>query len=128
MYSEILENYAMGFIDARETAEKLIEAKFPDILCAALNNSIYENMQRLKVEEDSFYPALNEVTEIIKGCGCDKEIITREYMQEGILIKEFSVTLYSSWTDRREKFSFDNFSICDNRDELIRIKKYIEEN
>lgn len=128
MYEQILNNYCMGLISARETAAKLIEAGFPEDMQTVQNEKLRENMYRIRIEERSFDPAVDEIAEILEVANHDREICVRQYCKEGILVKEFSVTLYSPWTDAHKGFKFDNYCAVDNNANLIAFKKFIEEN
>lgn len=128
MYKEILNNYCMGLLTARETASKLIDAGFPGDIQTVLNEKIRENMERIRIEKRSFEPCVNEVNKILAVKNCDYCISSDQFTRESILVKQMSVSLYSQWTDAKGTFEFDNYCASDNADNLAALKKWVEEN
>lgn len=128
MYEQILQNYLMGFLSARETAVKLIEAGFPEDLQAVLNEKIRENMERIRIEERSYNPCVKEANEILAVGNWDQHIEIQQVWDEGILNKIFIVELSSQWKDAKGTFEFDNFCHADNNANLSALKKWVEEN
>lgn len=129
MFEQILNNYCMGFITARETADKLLGAGFPKELKGCLNKSIYENMERILVELESFNPIVEEVKEILDMTNYDQEISIKKIVVDGVLVQEFKVRLFASWTTKESAtFEFDNYCASDNVENLKAFKKFVEEN
>ena len=128
MYEQILQNYLMGILSARETADKLLGAGFPEDMKTVMNEKIRENMERILVELRSFNRIVEQVNEILEMTNLDREITSRQFCKEGILIKEFSVIVYSPWTDAKGTFGFDNYCEQDNAAEFEAFEKFIGEN
>lgn len=128
MIQQILSNYCMGFISARETAAKLLDANFPEEIKTCLNEKIRENMERIRIEQRSYNPCVNKVNEILAVVNYDRSISVDQFVRESVLVKQMSVTLYASWTDARGTFEFDNYCEQDNAANLEALKKWVEEN
>lgn len=118
----------MGFLSARETADKLLEAGFPVDLKSVLNEKIRENMDRILVEGENYEPVIEEVNGILAVGNWDREIGIQQFTRDGILVKEFSVTIYSLYTSAKGTFVFDNYCAADNDANLAALKKWVEEN
>ena len=128
MFEEIFNNYQMGFLTARETSAKLLDAGFPESMIGVLNERFRENMQRILVERRSFEPCVNEVREILNVRHYDYSISEDRFTKDGILEQKFMVTLYASWTDARKVFEFDNYCAADNTKQIESLRKWVEEN
>lgn len=125
---EVLKDFAMGFITAREAAEKLIDMGINDMIFGAFDSAIVENARRVKIERDSFLPALDKFDKMCEEYKFSHEIHASKKNNEGIIMQQFSVTIYSSFTDAKETFTFDNNSVIDNASELRSMEKFVEEN